>query len=150
MTYGGEKAFTEKARAHVVAQFLALAKKSDQESARLRQLANAVQDARTPAALEKARRQCRSGDPDLLYFCHDTRNLCHYCGRKGHGGVGSLLHGHPDWFCCWRDECQRRFDKDIIRDKKDHPRAWAKRRARAKRRSKIWRASRSRPRKSRR
>lgn len=134
----GEKVFTDGARKYAVAAARRQAKLLRARAERCDALATAIATARTAADLEKvddARYEAQGthmaedfqhlvrGNHSFDNFYRDYRSTCSYCGRKVHGGTGMTLLGRYV-FACTADACDARFEREMARDKKLHPRKW--------------------------
>lgn len=134
---GGEKTFTDKARAKVLREYRSAIHKLAQEIYRLGNDADCIAAAKTLADLERVRRRQHSDDPgDLREYTLDNRKVCAHCGTKQRGGVHGFILSRPRDYYCWKDACRKAFNKASAKDEKEHPKLYAaaEKRARAQRR----------------
>lgn len=140
----GEHVFTEAVRTRWRRRIAEMANKLEKRAALLREVRERIPKPTAKStdlvawirALRSARGTHMADDYIALdkdtpeSYAVDYRGTCMHCKTKQHGGVSGLLLSYRQGvrradFHCWKDACQRAYDRAIAADKRKHPELYA-------------------------
>lgn len=139
-TIEGEKKFTPSVRTRTISKAIKARVAINSAFFDLLSISVSLKHAETCEDLEKIHKDWRSATyklrrvcddvPDLYPYYEDNRKLCHYCGKKSFGGCEGFMLSDPERFTCYRDACDKKYDRDVAKDEREHPKMYAAERKR--------------------